>query len=94
VPISYRASQNIIKRGDDGALRKALNERLDPNLTNPNGWSLLMLAAVEGNVVLGRTLLEKGASSTTANSKGETAQSIAASRGHQPFVDLLNEQEA
>jgi ankyrin repeat protein len=87
--ISYRAAQTLIKRGDEPALRAALDQHLDPNLTNPNGWSLLMLAAVEGDVPVGRLLLERGANATTPNSKGETPLSIATHRGYDLFVELL-----
>jgi ankyrin repeat protein len=94
MPISYRAAQTIIKRGDEAALRTALDQRLDPNLTNSNGWSLLMLAAVEGAVPIGRLLIERGATVDTKNGKDETALSIAAGRGHDLFVALLNERAA
>ena len=90
MPISYRAAQTLIKRGDEPALRAALEAGLDPNLTNPNSWSLLMLAAVEGNVPIGRLLLEKGANITTTNNKNETALSIATNRGYALFVELLS----
>ncbi len=88
--ISYRAAQTIIKRGDEEALRKALAEGLNANLTNENGWTLLMLAAVEGSVSVGQALLEAGANKAASNKKGETAESIAASRNHTDFVALLS----
>jgi uncharacterized protein len=94
MPISYRAAQTIIKRGDEAALRTALDQHLDPNLTNSNGWSLLMLAAVEGAVPLGRLLIERGATVSAKNGKDETALSIATSRGHDLFVALLSEPAA
>ena len=89
MPISYRAAQTLIKRGDEPALRSALDGGLDANLTNPNGWSLLMLAAVEGDVPLGRLLLEHGANPATPNAKGETPLSIATHRGYDLFIELL-----
>ena len=89
--ISYRAAQNLIKRGDEAGLRAALSEGLDPNLTNENGWTLLMLAAVEGSESIGRLLLDKGANRTLTNSKAGTAESIATSRGFKHFVDLLSD---
>jgi uncharacterized protein len=90
MPISYRAAQTLIKRGDEAALRTALDNNLDPNLTNPNGWSLLMLAAIEGDVPLGRLLIERGANVTASNNKSETALTIATSRGHDLFIELLS----
>ena len=92
MPISYRAAQNLIKRGDEPALRTALEDGLDPNLTNENGWSLLMLAAVEGATPLGKLLLEHGADPARQNSKGATALSIATDRGYDLFVEALAEQ--
>ena len=91
MPISYRAAQNLIKRGDEPALRAALDGGLDPNLTNENGWTLLMLAAVEGSVPLGKLLLEHGADAAKQNVKGGTALTIAKDRGYDLFVSLLNE---
>jgi ankyrin repeat protein len=91
MPISYRAAQTLIKRGDEPALRTALEAGLDPNLVNQNGWSLLMLAAVEGNVPLGRVLLEHGANPALENSKTETALTLATHRGYDLFIALLNE---
>lgn len=94
MPISYRAAQTIIKRGDEPALRTALDAHLDPNLANHKGWSLLMLAAVEGDVPIGRLLIERGAIVTAKNDKDETALSIATNRGYDLFVALLNEHAA
>jgi ankyrin repeat protein len=91
MPISYRAAQTLIKRGDEPALRAALDAGLDPNLTNPNGWSLLMLAAVEGSVPLGRLLIQKGANLIAINLKGDTPETIALHRGYTAFVELLHE---
>jgi hypothetical protein len=94
MPVSYRAAQTIIKRGDEPALRAALDAHLDPNLANHKGWSLLMLAAVEGNVPIGRLLIERGAVVGAKNGKDETALSIATNRGYDLFVELLNEPAA
>jgi ankyrin repeat protein len=93
MPISYRAAQTLIKRGDEPALRAALDADLDPNLTNPNGWSLLMLAAVEGDCAIGRLLIEKGANLVAINLKGDTPETIAVHRGYSAFVALLHEGE-
>jgi len=87
--MTYRGAQNLIKRGDELALRAALDAGLDPNLANQNGWTLLMLAAVEGSAPIGRLLLERGADPAGKNSKGETAQTIATHKGHAEFASLL-----
>ena len=87
--MTYRGAQNLIKRGDEPALRAALEAGLDPNLANQNGWTLLMLAAVEGHVAIGRLLIEKGADLNARNNKQDNALTLATHRGHQLFVDLL-----
>ena len=88
--MTYRGAQNLIKRGDEAGLRAALDAGLDPNLVNQNGWTLLMLAAVEGAVPLGRLLLEHGADTATKNIKDQTALSLATDRGYDLFVALLD----
>jgi len=88
--MTYRGAQNLIKRGDEPGLRAALATGLDPNLVNQNGWSLFMLAAVEGDLPIGRLLLEFGANPSLANNKSETALTLATHRGFTPFVDLIS----
>jgi uncharacterized protein len=88
--MTYRGAQNLIKRGDEAGLRQALDTGLNPNLANQNGWTLLMLAAVEGDVPIGRLLVEKGAIIDASNNKEETARSLATNRGYTLFVELLN----
>jgi ankyrin repeat protein len=92
--LSYRAAQTLIKRGDEPALRAALSTGLDPNLTNQNGWTLLMLAAVEGALPLGLLLLDHGANPALQNNKQETALTLATHRGYTQFVDLLTTHSA
>ena len=88
--MTYRGAQNLIKRGDEPGLSAALDAGLDPNLVNQNGWTLLMLAAVEGAVPLGRLLLEHGADAGAKNNKEQTALSLATDRGYDLFVALLH----
>jgi ankyrin repeat protein len=92
--LTYRGAQNLIKRGDEHGLRAALDAGLDPNLANQNGWTLLMLAAVEGATPLGRLLLERGADINARNNKDETALTLASHRGYGIFIDLLTEHGA
>lgn len=92
--MTYRGAQNLIKRGDEPALRLAFEAGLDPNLANQNGWTLLMLAAVEGDVAIGRLLIEKGADLNALNNKQDSALALATHRGHQFFVDLLTQNDA
>jgi ankyrin repeat protein len=87
--ISYRGAQNLIKQGDEAGLRSALDGNLSSNLANQNGWTLLMLAAVEGHVALGHMLLERGAKTASTNNKGQTALAIATQKGHTAFAEML-----
>jgi len=84
----------LIKRGDEPAFRAAIASGLDPQLKNQNGWTLLMLTAVEGNIALAQVLFDKGVSTNLKNSKGETALSIATAKGHTDFADFLRSQGA
>ena len=89
--MNYRGAQNLIKRGDEEGLRAALTTGLSANAANHKGWSLLMLAAVEGNVALGQLLIEKGADIAAMNLKDETPLTIATQKGHTAFVELLQQ---
>lgn len=89
--MTYRGAQNLIKRGDESGMRDALQQGLDANLANQNGWTLLMLAAVEGSVPVGRVLLEYGAKADATNVKGHGAMQLASDRGYALFVEMLQQ---
>ena len=89
MPISYRAAQTLIKREDEPALRTALDDGLDPNSTNQNGWTLLMLAAVQGALPLATLLVERGAEVNVRNRHDETALTLAAQRAQIPLLEFL-----
>ena len=80
----------LIKKGDVVSLRDALETHaIDPNLANQFSWILLMLAALEGNLIMGNLLLSRGAAPDATNDFGETALSLAEHKGHVPFVRML-----
>jgi ankyrin repeat protein len=87
--LTYRGAQNLIKRGDEAGLRAALDAGLDVNSVNQNGWSLLMLAAVEGDVPVGRLLVERGADVAAKNKAEKSAEMLASDRGFGAFVEML-----
>jgi ankyrin repeat protein len=87
--MTFDEAHRLIKRGQIAALEKAIPSSLDPNTTNEFGWTLLMLTALEGNTNIGVFLLAQGADVAALNNFGENALSLAAHKGHLPFVKLL-----
>ena len=88
--MNFDECHRAIKRGDVLLLRHAIEaEQLDPNLHNRFSWTLLMLAALEGNTSIGSLLIENGAELDTRNKFKATALSLAAESGHSSFVRLL-----
>jgi ankyrin repeat protein len=87
--MTFDEAHRAIKKGDVTCLRKELDSGLNPNLSNPNSWTLLMLAAIEGNTSVGRLLIQKGADLDSRNKFRGTALSLAAHTGHPSFVKLL-----
>ncbi len=85
----FEEAQRAIKHARTHVLAQAIPSTLDPNATNAFGWTILMLAALEGNTTIGRLLLDRGADVAPLNGSGESALSLAAHKGHLPFVKLL-----
>ena len=87
--MTYEAVHKAIKKGNIQGLRAALDNGLDPNLSNQYGWTILMLAAMKGNTTIGRLLIEAGADLDRRNKGNATALSLAALCGSRSFVELL-----
>ena len=87
--MTFYEAGNAIKKGDLISLRNQLEGGLDPNLRNRHSWTLLMVAAMEGNTSIGTLLIEKGADLERRNKFRSTALSLAAHTGHPSFVELL-----
>src|SRR5689334_10247745 len=87
--MTFDQAPRLIKRGQIASLEKAIPGSLEPNSTNQFGWTLLMLTALEGNTKIGAFLLAQGADVAALNNFGENALSLAAHKGHLPFVKLL-----
>lgn len=66
----------------------------DVNQTTTSGYTLLMLAAGEGNESLARKLIRWGARVDEQDSTGQTALRYAANSGHEDVVRLLIENGA
>ena len=89
--MTFEQAHRLIKRGQIATVEKAIPSAISANASNRFGWTLLMLAALEGNTRIGSLLLERGADMSALNSFGESARSLAAHKGHLPFVKLLKE---
>ena len=87
--MTFAEAHTVIKKGDLIALRHALDEGLDPNLANQFAWTLLMLAAMQGNTSIAELLVARGAHVNKTNDFGETALSLAAHFGHVSFIKVL-----
>src|ERR1035441_7499855 len=92
--MTFDEANKVIKKGDLIGLRNELEGGLDPNLCNQYSWTLLMVAAMEGNTSIGRLLIEKGADLARRNKFRDTPLSLAAHTGHLSFVKLLLENGA
>ena len=102
---SFKASDHVVARratindllkaagGDDiSQVKDLLDEGLDVNGKNNNGWSALMIAASQGNMEMLKLLIEKGAAVDEKNTQGQTPLIFAAHWGHADVVMLLIEQ--
>jgi ankyrin repeat protein len=87
--MNFDEAGRCIKQGEILALRQALDSGLDPNLTNPFSWTLLMLSAIEGNTAIAELLVSRGADVNATNAFGETALALAAHKGHARFARSL-----
>jgi ankyrin repeat protein len=87
--MTFDEAHRLIKDGDLLSLRHELDTGLRPDLSNRFSWTLLMLAALEGDTSIGELLISKGAPVNTTNDSGETALSLAAHHGHVRFVRML-----
>jgi ankyrin repeat protein len=87
--MTFDEACKLIKKGDIIRLRKELRDGLSPNTANQYSWTLLMIAALDGNTSIGSLLIESGAELDRRNDFRETALSLAAHSGHSSFVGLL-----
>jgi ankyrin repeat protein len=87
--MDFDDAHGLIKKGDILSLRHELDGGASPDLSNRFFWTLLMMAAIEGNMPIGELLISRGAALNKTNDFGETALSLAAHGGHASFVRLL-----
>ena len=87
--MNFDQAHRAIKKGDILAIRQAVQDGLNPNLSNKYSWTLLMLAALEGNTTIAEFLVAQGADMHAVNNFGETALSLAAHKGHLHLAEWL-----
>lgn len=87
--MTFDDAHSLIKKGDIVSLRHELEGGASPNLSNQFSWTLLMMAAIEGNTAIGELLISRGAALDKSNDFGETALSLAAHGGHASCIRLL-----
>lgn len=78
---------------ETGKVVDLLRRGMDVNTTDPQGMTLLMIAARNNNIELARFLLDNRANAQRRNPFGDTALMIAALQGHAGFVQLLLERK-
>jgi ankyrin repeat protein len=87
--MTFDEVDRLIKDGDLLSLCHELDGGLSPSLSNQFSWTLLMLAAIEGNTAIGELLVSRGAELDALNDFGETALSLAAYGSHTRFIQIL-----
>ncbi|MFY9317284.1 MAG: ankyrin repeat domain-containing protein [Burkholderiales bacterium] len=80
--------------GDAKAVAGFLSQGLDPNSTDKQGNTLLMIAAVQGHEALAKLLIERKADVARRSPAGDSALMLASLKGHLGIVKLLIERGA
>lgn len=86
---SYDDLLTAIKLNDLVEAEALFAKGMDPDTTDPNANSLLMLAVREDHLDMARRLLDRKAKVGAKNRYGETALMLAAAKGNPEMVKLL-----
>ncbi len=86
---SYEDMLDAIKGDDVPAAEALFAKGMDPNTTDPDGNTLLMIAVRENHALMAERLLRQQAKSGARNRYGETALMLAAASGNMDLVKLL-----
>lgn len=82
------------KNGEQENVELFLKAGMDPEVTDHNGNTALMLAAMNGHVDTMKLLLEQGSEVNAKNNLGKTALFYAATNGHVEAVEVLLDNDA
>ncbi len=86
---SYDDLMQASQRGDRETVEQLLNRGVDPDTSDREGNTLLMVAARDGRVEVIELLIARRARVSLQNSVGDTALLMAALKGHLPAVQRL-----
>lgn len=79
-----------VQVGDQATVREYLAKGMDVETSDPNGTTLLMMAAREGHFTLSKMLLDRNARVRARNAYGDSAILLASLKGHLEIVKLLH----
>ncbi|MCB1886953.1 MAG: ankyrin repeat domain-containing protein [Rhodocyclaceae bacterium] len=86
---SYEDALDAATNGQAAALSQLLARGIDPDTTDQNGNTLLILAARDGHADVVEVLLKYRASTLHRNLMGDSAPMLAALRGHREVIQKL-----
>ena len=81
-------TQEVIKKSKQ-MIENLLNEGLDVDFKDKNGWTSLHFAAWKGHTDIARFFIDKGADVNATDKKGKTPLYWAAEMGYSGLEDLL-----
>ena len=90
----YRDYYSLMNASDNEELKRLLENGIDINAKDGDGWTALMDASNKGNLEIAKYLLENGADINFQSNYGFTALISASSKGNIEMVKLLVENEA
>ncbi len=78
-----------IREGEAVRVTQLLDRGADSNHQLMDGWTPLMVAALDDQLEVAKILVNRGADAALQNSRGLTAEMIAERKGHSRIIELL-----